>query len=267
MKSMDFVEALGQVDPEIVQEAMDIMINENAGARRKSSRILRIALIAAAAVALLAGSVYAATLSRMNLNKVDGATGTWAGQQVNFTDAELTLTFDVEGECHEVGFKAGYLPAGGNMSGQTVLGGNIEEDPDYVTYLGDWGADGLKPVPIIIECMNGEQMRGMTFAIFGHPEIVKQDEWNGWQRTELHLDMRHTVPEGATAMLDQYDLLLYSPERNCLIRIGSGEFGFDELEKVAEGLDVKVFDAIVGDMSEFGYGGDGNICYFNIGRG
>ena len=32
-------------------------------------------------------------LSRMNINKVEGVSGVWAGQQVEYTDAELTLTF------------------------------------------------------------------------------------------------------------------------------------------------------------------------------
>ena len=92
-------------------------------------------------------------------------------------------------------------------------------------------------------------------------EVVKEDRWKDWQRTEIRGDYTKALPD-VPVMRERNYLLLFSEEHGYLIKIASSQYGFDELEKIAENLEVEVLDTaavLEWEMPE--------VACFDLGRG
>lgn len=262
MNSETLLDAIGGIDDRYIvsaQERLGYALPDAASPRRRRRNLRRAAIIAAAAAALLAASAYAAAVSRMNTRDVSEAdiiiTGEWNGQTITLGSADMELTFDVAAEtCYEAELQADYLPD----EPQTAYPGSRS---GWYKGLYNWG-ETTGELPYVIAVYDGEGLRSSRFYLNGKMEIVKRDEWNGWQRTEIYGDYRDFVPEGSTDMLDRRYLLLFSEENSCLLYIASSMFDFDELERIAEGVTVEMTDAVA-QPSEFAL----EVCCFDLGRG
>lgn len=119
----------------------------------------------------------------------------------------MWFTFDVGEDCREVSICPDWLPESDAQAegylGRYTNGRIIDNEGEWIAYC--------------IESFNGEQLRGMKYFLTGESRIVKEDIWNGYDRMEIETSYESSVTgERWTA----YNLLLFSPEYGCLIRIG-----------------------------------------------
>ena len=199
----------------------------NAGKRR-----LRISLLIAAAVALLTvGTVAAVVWSQMYVRDVSDervVSHTKADDPncyYEWTEASLAFNFTISGDLKEVWFRPGWTP--------TPAYWTNPETPDADGFMTYAAAQSAMPEPRWeIRLLRGDRLQEKTFFLSGKTEIVLEDEWNGWQRTEVRVD-------NGIEWKDSNYLLLFSAEHNYLLNI-CGEYDFAELERMAEELEVKV---------------------------
>ena len=200
--------------------------------RKKPGRKLGLSLLIAAVIALLAaGTVAAVAWSQMSVKDVSGeklVSHTKADDPncyYEWTEASLAFNFTIEGDLKEVWFRPGWTP--------TPASRTIPITPDADGYLTYAAASSAMPEPRWeIQLLRGHQLKEKTFFLSGKTEIVLEDEWNGWQRTEVRVD-------NGIEWKDSNYLLLFSAEHNYLLNIG-GEYDFAELERMAEELEIKV---------------------------
>ena len=114
MNSFDFLLALGDVEPSMVEETIGRAYGKaSAAPHRRARKLLRTVLIAAVITALLAAAAYAVNaLFNMSLTKNDKTlTQDFGGSIAHYEDIGLVISFDGPDMCHRVGFKTGYLPS------------------------------------------------------------------------------------------------------------------------------------------------------------
>ena len=255
MKGETLLSALGGIDDEFISAAGERLgclraasspeieeVNMDTKKVRKLSKTALIAAVVAAALAVTAlAAVWATTV-----HKTNGLSGTWGGgQRVDFRDARTYVTFDSKAPRHEYLFKANWLPSPPTYG-----------DADgFVGYLADEGHG--KILPYVINSYNRTDLQGIRYCFDGEAEIVRQDMWQGFERTELTIDYAGTP--------HSYDrgnyVLLFQPEDNYLVFIG-GTDSMETLEKIAENLEIRVG----GELTElYDFGSD--IAMLDIGRG
>ena len=265
MKTMDLMEAIGQVGDDMKMEVVSEMMYEINGKSRKRGKLGRTLLIAAVITTLLGATAYAIAANIMNLRNVkdEKISGRWGEQFITVNNANLELSFDVGlDSCPAAVFRPDWLPA---EPERPVQFNRYEEESGegWYTMYADDGADPGGELPYNIQISSAANLKGMKLYFSGDMEIVKQDEWKGWQRTEIHGDYRRTSPEGVECMLDRYYILLFN-EKNCVyVYLATTEYDLETLEKIAENLEIRVLDCFIETSSDK----EGHVGYIDLGRG
>ena len=212
---------------------------------KRVRKISKTALIAAVIAAALALTALAAVFST-GVHKTDGLSGTWGGgQRVTFRDARTYVTFDSSAPRHEYLFKTNWLPSPPTWG----------EAGEFMEYLADEGHDAI--LPYQINTYNRTDLQGIRYCFDGEAEVIRQDMWRGFERTELSIDYTGTPHSYDRANY----LLLFQPEDNYLVFIG-GTDSMEVLEKIAENLEIRV-GAELTELYDFG----SDIAMLDIGRG
>lgn len=212
---------------------------------KKVKRFSKTLLIAAVVTALLAATALAAVVFGTRVQPTDGVTGHWNGQSINFDAAKLYVTFDSSAPRHEYQFRANWLP-----SAPTV--GAAGEFTEYVTN------DGEGPIkPYEINAYTHLDLQGVRYCFDGKETLVRQDLWNGYERTEVVIDYSETPHSFKTVNY----LLLFQPEDNYLIYI-AGTDSMETMEKIADNLEIR----LGATFTETREGGE-DVAWFDLGRG
>lgn len=248
--------ALGEYDEMTarIQKRVLSQVKDDPRRRRFALRqALSIALIAAALVSLLTASAYALGLFRLNKNHIpeEGIVhGEWIErdkegnityiQNMDYTDTNLTFTYDCGGTPHYVQFQPRWLP---------MEGKGWTEDGWY-SYFGNDGDSAEGQIPYKIECFYA--VPGYQLVMLYESEIMEETTGNGYEVTKL---INHNPYMG-----DENYVLLFSADHGYMIRVG-GSLDMETIEKIAENLEVRITD------EEVEYNPDYNIGCLNIGRG
>ncbi len=265
MKNEDLLRALGEIDDETIVRAgerLGVLPNSGEGSSiilfkeeentvnsKKIRKLSKTALIAAVIAAVLAVTALAAMVLGTKVQPTDGLEGSWGtvngNKAVTFENAKLFVTFDSDKPRHEYQFKANWLPSEPTCGSLGV----------YTDYISDDGEGSI--IPYVVNSYNKINIQGIRYCFEGKEKEVRQDIWNGYERTELALDYAGT-PYG-------YDivnyLLLFQPEDNYLVYI-AGTNSMDDLEKIAENLEIRVGN----EIDELYDAGD-DIGLLDLGRG
>ena len=212
---------------------------------RKAKKISTTALIAAAAAVLLAISALAAVYAT-SVRRTNGLEGVWGGTpRVYMKNARTYVTFESDAPRHAYQFKANWLPSAPTVGAQG----------EYTDYLSNDGEGAI--LPYVINSYNRIDIQGIRYCFDGKETLIKQDMWNGYERTEIVVDYTDT-PHSFTTV--NY-LILFQPEDNYLVYIG-GTDSMETMEKIVENLEIKVG----GELTEF-YDAGSDIAWFDLGRG
>ena len=233
---------------------------------------LRLALIAAAAVLLLAG-VTAAVYYGMNIEEVEPEAVKAADdseivgdEDLYFLGANHELTFDITGSGNIVGFRAAYLPFENGSIHTGVLHILIEQNreeleqrgidigsmelPDlenvYTSFENTAEADGEEHF-YIIRTYYSNVLHDAVFTLNGEITIVKRENIGSFEAVFFTQDRSKTV----TAVKDGKEIygyanepvinmvLLFDKEHECLLHIcADAGTDMEELEKIAAGIEI-----------------------------
>ena len=255
MKGENLLSALGGIDDELIAAAGRRLgclrassspeteeVSMDTKKAKRFSKTTLIAAVIAAAMAITALATYYAT----TVHRTDGLSGTWGGnQRVYFEDARTYVTFESSAPRHEYLFKANWLPSPPSWG----------EAGEFTDYLADEGHGAL--LPYEINSYNRTDLQGIRYCFDGEAEVVRQDMWNGFERTELVIDYTGTHHSYTKAGY----VLLFQPEDNYLVFIG-GTSPIEMLEKIAENLEIQL-----GPVIETLYDSGSDIAMLDIGRG
>ena len=224
---------------------------------KNTKKLLRTGLAVAAVLCVLVATAWAAGVFGTGIHEVDGPVrGELNGQWVTYEDARMYLTFDSEHVRHAVLFQANWLPSAPNWGDDGLYGEGAGYDGGFVSCLSDQGEDSI--LPYVINASNKAPLQGIRHTLNGETTVVKQDLWNGFERTEIAVDYsRQKYPTYDAANY----LFLFQPEDNYLIYLG-GTDSMETMEKIAENLEIQVGDAMP-DLHADGF----DVCWFDIGRG
>ena len=249
---------LGNIDDDLILEAGEKLRLLDRGAssdhseteedmnRKTITKFSKTVLIAAVVAAALIVTALAAGLFGTSVRETDGLQGTWGGDQsVDFYDARHYVTFESDQPRHEVLFKANWLPC------EPTAGAGGE----FTSYLANDGEGEV--LHYVINTYNRTDLQGIRYCFQGEGGVVRQDLWNGFERTELTLDYTNSPIQFGTVNY----LLLFQSEDNYLIYIGGTE-SMATLEKIAENLEIRVGEEIT-ELYDTG----SDIASFDLGRG
>lgn len=215
-------------------------------------------LLAGLAVTATAGTVFAADRFVMDKQQVPTGeteiaamvsqlpTGETEEDDIIFEDVAMTFSFSSDHIPNEVWVKPDYLPDIPEDLNPDFM---VEGDPGWYQYLsGEYGF--TDPIPWQISVIHARD--DTKLLLFGTLESEEEDTWDGLQVTEvaISIDGRH----------ENY-VILFDPENGYMITV-AGTMEFDELEKIAKGLEIRVTDDPV-SMSALEKG----ASMLNIGRG
>lgn len=258
MKAIDLEEAMRQLDDERVLELVSAMNNEKQNSLRHKRKVFRTILIAAVLVSLFTATAYAIAMNRLRLRDVtdESIAGIWNEQYITLSEANLEMSFDITSEpCYQAEFRASWLP----LEPQEPYSGGRQ---GWYTYLTNAGEDKNGELPYVIQLHNGAALKDTRFYLNGRMTIVSEDEWRGWQRTELTGDYTSFQPAEITAMRTRNYLILFSEENGYMLYIASSQYGFDVLERIAENLEVEMLDTVAEPLQD-----PPELCYLDLGRG
>ena len=255
MKGEHLLSALGGIDDELIADAGRRLgclrassspeteeVSMDTKKAKRFSKTTLIAAVIAAAMAITALATYYAT----TVHRTDGLAGTWGGnRRVYFEDARTYVTFESSAPRHEYLFKANWLPSPPSWG----------EAGEFTDYLADEGHGAL--LPYEINSYNRTDLQGIRYCFDGEAEVVRQDMWNGFERTELVIDYTGTHHSYTKASY----VLLFQPEDNYLVFIG-GTSPIEILERIAENLEIRVG----AELTEL-YDSGSDIAMLDIGRG
>lgn len=248
-------------------------VSQNADTPR---RRLRHAWLVAAAAAVLVTSVAAVTISRLHFRDVppdEGLSYTTAdGVSHAYPDAHRVVTADAGAEgARDVCFQAGYLPVDeselefvstyntrlnhlakrdGKDFEALLKEANMTDDETKqwytsVCYNGDNAF-------FRIDLLSGAEMDETKLLLDGEVTDVREGEINGMEAHYMTVEKKFSTGSSYTTN----HIMLYSDELACMADI-CGQYGFDELEKIAEGLTLKetgleAVDTFAGNYSFLG---------------
>lgn len=210
-------------------------------------------VLAALLIAALGVSAYASGLFQQKLTPATGTvTGRWIWhnpdgttetQIMRYPDAGYVLTAEETAAIpNGVEVRANWLPSAKDMEGKWL---RVIQDPG--------GSDG--PIPYEVRVQYA--IPGLTLVLNGDCEIVREDEWNGYARTEITCRWQEAMQHG---LGEQHFLLLKNEEMGHILQI-AGADSFEILEKIAENLEVRDTGVPVDFNPDF------NIGMMNVGRG
>lgn len=202
---------------------------------------VRTLLLAAAIAAFFGSAAYAIARYSMNLQDVRDQDEVVSGhiteinkngevvndETLHFPDAGLLLTFTGPDDSHNSPeFKANYLPS------EPTNGIGRGE---WTTYLCNDGEGSIMPYLIIAGNVNTGDSKGV---LNGKTEIVKQENWDGWEITEIVSD--YTESSFANWEIVNY-IFMFDHARGYLVQV-SGTDSMETLEKIAENLEIRESD-------------------------
>ena len=203
--------------------------------------IVRTLLLAAVIAAFFGSAAYAIARYSMNLQDVRDQDEVVSGHitEINkngevvndetlyFPDAGLLLTFTGPDESYNSPeFKANYLPS------EPTNGIGRGE---WTTYLCNDGKGNIMPYLITAKNVDTGNDKGV---LNGKTEIVKQENWDGWEITEIVSD--YTESSFANWEIVNY-IFMFDPARGYLVQV-SGTDSMETLEKIAENLEIRESD-------------------------
>ncbi len=214
---------------------------------------LRVAAIAAALVSLLTATAYGLGLFELHKNRIpEDVTvhGQWIErdseghivdvQDMDYSDTNLTFTYDCQAAPHAVVFRPGWLPMEGSGFG---------EDGWY-SYYWNYGENDAVQIPYNIEIFYAHP--DFQLVLMYQSDILEETTWGEYEVTKL---VNHNPLWG-----DDNYVLLFHPEHGYMIRVG-GCLDMETMERIAQNLEVRVLE------EEAVYDPDYNIGCLNIGRG
>lgn len=238
----------------------------------KRKHPLRLALIAAAAVLLLAG-VTAAVYYGMNIKAVEPESvravddsEIVGDENLYFLSANHELTFDITGNGNIVGFRAAYLPFENGSIHMGELRKLIEQNMEELEQRGvDIGSMELPDLEnvytsfentaeaggknhfYIIHTFYSNVLHDTAFTLNGEITIVKRENIGSFEAVFFTQDRSKTV----TAVKDGEEIygyanepvinvaLLFDKEHECLLHIcADAGTDMEELEKIATGIEI-----------------------------
>ncbi len=253
-----------EISTEIIKEKTMKKINKNGKKRRIG---LRQALLVAAVVSALAVTAAAVAASRVNVQKLE-ADKVFDDGYYEYTASagESVINIDTQEGGKVVCCRPGWVPEdakcldlnmgkfSGNisyyseqtgMSRDEVLeaAGMTEEEAKtwYTTFWNEPTGNNLSDGTVgsgrffRVDIHSGASLSGKDLIMQGDTTLVREGEYNGMAASYL---TEKATGKRARSMGDMNYILLYSEELNCLINV-MGRMGFDELEKIAEGLELK----------------------------
>lgn len=233
---------------------------------------LRLALIAAAAVLLLAGAT-AAVYYGMNIEEVEPTAVKAADdseivgdEDLYFLGANHELSFDVTGSGNIVGFRANYLPfENGNIhtgdlrklieqnkeelaqSGVDIANMELPDLENVYTSYENIAKAGGKDHFYCIRTFYSNVLHDASFTLNGEITIMKRENIGSFEAIFFMQDRSKTV----TAVKDGEEIygyanepvmnmaLLFDKEHECLFYIyADTTIDMEELEKIADGIEV-----------------------------
>lgn len=247
--AIDIFESLSYINTRYIEEAdADRAVVTN----RSLSKTVRTLLIAAVIAALLTGVAYGASLLfKMNITENTAPISQdFLGVHVTYNDVGLVLSFEGPEVCHQVGFKADYLPS---------------EPTNRVSYPdGEWYralCDESDDLPEIGYNIYSDQASLKTsLMIGGKAEIVKEYSSGDLQVVEIVSDYTGTSFEYAGVTGANF-IIVFDTADGCLVRIASNRYGLDELEKILAGMELYVYMETNTPERSLDYG------FINPGRG
>ena len=238
----------------------------------KRKHPMRLALIAAAAILLLAGTT-AAVYYGMNIEEVEPESvkavddsEIVGDENLYFLSANHELTFDITGNGNIVGFRAAYLPFenGSIHTGELrkLIEQNMEELEQrgvdigsmelhelqnvYTSFENTAGAGGKNHF-YIIHTFYSNVLHDTAFTLNGEITIVKRENIGSFEAVFFTQDRSKTV----TAVKDGEEIygyanepvinvaLLFDKEHECLLHIcADAGTDMEELEKIAAGIEI-----------------------------
>ena len=198
-------------------------------------------LLLAAVIAAFFGSA-ACAIVRYNMNLQD------VQETLYFPDAGLLLTFTGPDESYNrPEFKANWLPSAAT---HRVYRG------EWTDYLCNDGKGNIMPYLITATNVNTGNSKGV---LNGKTEIVKQENWDGWEITEIVSD--YTESKNFCSWGTVNYIFMFDPERGYLVKV-CGTDSMETLEKIAENLEIRE-----SDTPPYEYPFSEEIGYLDLGRG
>lgn len=247
--AIDIFESLGYIDSRYIEEADADRLN---AVKPHLSKTVRTILIAAIIATLLIGTAYAASLLfKMNITENTAPVSQdFLGVHVTYNDVGLVLSFEGPEVCHQVGFKADYLPS---------------EPTTRVFYPdGEWYralCDESDDLPEIGYNIYSDQASLKTsLMIGGKAEIVKEYSSGNLQVVEIVSDYTGTSFE-VSGVTEANFIIVFDTADGCLVRLASNRYSLDELEKILAGMELYVYMETNTPERSLDYG------FINPGRG
>ena len=219
--------------------------------RPKDSRhhkSLRLLLVAAVITTLLIGTVTASYITYLSLRTVANAeetiwydfiAGTGEYQQVYHPYAQYAIDLEIPEDAkpqeNMVYYRLNWLPS----ESPSYDFGEVNEDGWMPFHCQTWEDLGETiPYQINISTIQQHEFE-IVYYLSGDTTLIKQDNWNGWNRMELTVD--YTKNGGLRWDEPVNYLLLYSPDDNIFINI-CGMMDLKTFETIAENMEIKVSD-------------------------
>lgn len=247
--AIDIFENLSYIDSRYIEEAD---ADRQSTVRPHHFKTVRTILIAALIATLLVGAVYAASLLfKMNITENTASISQdFLGVHVTYDDVGLILSFEGPEVCHQVGFKADYLPS-------KPTTGVLYPDGEWYRAL----CDESDSVPEIGYNIYADQASLKTsLMIGGRAEIVKEYSSGDLQVVEIVSDYTGTSFE-VFGVTEANFIIVFDTADGCLVRIASSRYGLDELEKILAGMELYVYMETNTPERSLDYG------FINPGRG
>ena len=253
---------LGEPDRERDRRIKDMVMGQIRKQERargfQARRWIRTLALVAAIAAMLTATAYAAGLFQLHMDRPDPETevsGTWIErnedgsiehmQTLRYPDAGFVFTFESEVSPHRVQFKPGWLPehSEGPEFGEPDAEG-------WYDYLSDNGVD--RQIPYVIHVIY--MCQGYTLVLNGDCEVVKEGKQDDYTLREIRASWN---PEH----IDDGNYLLLIDEEEGYAIVVSGTNSMEDMERIAENLEIRVTD------EEVNFNPDYNIGILNFGRG
>ena len=165
-----------------------------------------------------------------------------------FPDAGMVLTFTgPEGSYNCPEFKANWLPSAAT---------HIVYRGEWTDYLCNDGKGNIMPYLITATNVNTGNSKGV---LNGKTEIVKQENWDGWEITEIVSD--YTESKNFCSWGTVNYIFMFDPERGYLVKV-CGTDSMETLEEIAENLEIRE-----SNMPPFKHPYSETIGFLDLGRG
>lgn len=242
---------LEEIDMKKVRKmTLDRVENEH---KRKTSKTIRVLLIAAALTVLCCATVYAAVSGinyKHNIGNQTYSCDTYTDKGIyELTDSTYEVGTEVTvasaSDCSTLyGFKASHLPSFGEKLDTEDTQNNIIED-DVSIYL----INAYKNATYSIAVYSPHKV-DTKYVIEGKSAVIKENVINGMAATYIDSDKS----EGSNDY--RFKIIVMKDEKTgaLLVVTGNGEAGFDELEKIAAGIEIVKTD-VENEYSEINFGG------------